>query len=292
MRIVFVHGINQQGKDPERLKQEWKTYLEVGIGSEGALDGVEIDMPFYGDRLDLLTRGDKQAFAVAQGPGSMDNSEARFAAAMLEEIAEAENLDEAEIDAAEAELTGPAAVGQGLPMHRRINAILRVLQGVSPLKGHVALGFVRQANAYLKKPGVGGRIDADVVPIFRKGPAVIVAHSLGTVITFKLLRQLALEGAPMEVPLLVTLGSPLSLRSVRGALGPQYLIPKKVGDWCNGYDPDDSVSLGASLTPNNFTDGIRNITDIENVPGDAHSIEGYLGDARIARAIYEAANSD
>ncbi len=49
MRLVFVHGINQQGKDPEILKSTWIGDLEAGIGRPGALAGVDISMPFYGD---------------------------------------------------------------------------------------------------------------------------------------------------------------------------------------------------------------------------------------------------
>lgn len=173
-------------------------------------------------------------------------------------------------------------------MDRRINAVLRVIERLSPLHGDVCMSLLKQAYAYLKRPGVDNLVDAIVRPALDAGPAVVVAHSLGTVVTFKLLRQLALEKRPIRVPLLVTLGSPLPLMAVQAALGPAFVIPSGVGRWLNAVNPDDLIALGRGLDASDFTTGIENLLDIHNVPGNPHSIKGYIGDKRVAEATLAA----
>jgi pimeloyl-ACP methyl ester carboxylesterase len=168
--------------------------------------------------------------------------------------------------------------------------MLRVIERLSPLHGEICMSLLKQAYVYLKRPGVSNVVDAIVRPALDAGPAVVVGHSLGTVVTFKLLRQLALEGRPLRVPLYVTLGSPLPLMAVQAALGPAFLIPSGVDHWLNAVDPDDLIALGRGLDPTNFAAGIKNLVDIRNVPGNPHSIQGYIGDKRVSEAILASCN--
>ena len=57
MRLIFVHGIALQGKDPNQLKQLWYEVLQDNLQLAGtALPAdVEIKSPFYGDVLFDLT---------------------------------------------------------------------------------------------------------------------------------------------------------------------------------------------------------------------------------------------
>lgn len=75
-------------------------------------------------------------------------------------------------------------------------------------------------------------------------PAVVVAHSLGTVVALE-----ALHGHPERVPLLVTLGSPLSMRTVvRPRLLPQPpSTPGTVERWLNFWDKDDIIAVRPHL---------------------------------------------
>jgi pimeloyl-ACP methyl ester carboxylesterase len=292
MRLIFVHGINQEGKSEDLIKTEWLDALEAGLGQSGATRKLEIQAPFYGER---LAKASEPGFAgvVAQG-ASADSDENTFLAAGLSELARAAGAGAREIAVAERELAeeaGAAVTAQGFPMDRRLNAILRVIEQLSPLHGDVCMSLLKQAHVYLKRPGVRDVVDAIVRPILDAGPAVIVGHSLGTVITFRLLRQLALEKRPIRVPLYVTLGSPLPLMAVQAALGPAFVIPSGVDRWLNAVDPDDLIALGRALDATNFTAGIENLLDIRNVPGDPHSIKGYIGDKRVSLAILAACGS-
>jgi hypothetical protein len=85
----------------------------------------------------------------------------------------------------------------------------------------------------------------------------------------------------------VTLGSPLSLMAVQAALGPSFNVPRGVSHWLNAVDPNDFIALGQGLKAS-FAENIEDISDIANVPGNPHSIEGYLRDPRVAYPIVKA----
>jgi pimeloyl-ACP methyl ester carboxylesterase len=286
MRLVLVHGINQEGKSEDSIKTEWLDALEAGLEQAGAIRSLDVRAPFYGDTL-AQSSGPRFTGIVAQG-ASADTDETTFLAAALSEQAQAAGAGARAIAAEErvlADQAGTAVTEQGFPMDRRLNAILRVIERLSPLHGEVCMSLLKQAYAYLKRPGVDNDVDAIVRPVLDAGPAVVVGHSLGTVVTFKLLRQLALERRPIQVPLYVTLGSPLPLMAVQAALGPAFVIPSGVDRWVNAVDPDDLIALGRGLDATNFTARIENLLDIQNIRGDPHSIKGYIGDRRVGKAI-------
>jgi pimeloyl-ACP methyl ester carboxylesterase len=293
MRLILVHGINQEGRSEDLIKTEWLDALEAGLGLSGTTKGLDVRAPFYGDTL-AQASGPRFSGVVAQG-ASADTDETAFLAAALSEQAQAAGAGGRAIAAEERALAqeagGDVAAQAGFLMDRRLNAILRVIERLSPLHGDVCMSLLKQAYAYLKRPGVNNVVDAIVRPVLDAGPAVVVGHSLGTVVTFKLLRQLALEGRPIRVPLYVTMGSPLPLMAVQAALGPAFVIPSGVDQWLNAVDPDDLIALGRGLDAANFTAGIENLSDIRNIPGDPHSIRGYIGDNRIGGAILSACHA-
>lgn len=293
MRLVLVHGINQQGKEPGTLRRAWLQDLEKGLGASGALNDVAVDMPFYGDILFNLA-GTKPSGAIAQGSSAQEDRDlAEFLAEGLAEQAAEEGISSQEIAEEQQRLAADSAVAvdMGFPMSRRINAIVSVLERISPFRGDLALRLLDQAHAYLKKPHVGPAVDAEVKKALSPGPIVLVTHSLGTVVSFKLLRTLAAEGTPVDVPLYVTLGSPLTLSTVQRALGPSFAPPPGVVRWVNARDPDDFISLNRGLVPPIFPTSIENLTDVRNLQAgavDAHAIPGYLAHPPVARAIAEA----
>jgi hypothetical protein len=290
MRIILVHGINQQGKSEAAIKAEWLPHLTRGLGRD-AVEAIDITAPFYGDKLHDLT-ANPDSIAIAQGPnGQPDADEAAFLASGLAETASAAGIGARAIETEQRTMmreTGDVGE-QSFVMNRRFNAIVRLIEKVSPLHGTFVMRLLKQANAYLKKAGVGTKIDEIVQPVLAAGPAVIVAHSLGTVVSFKLLRAMAAAGTPVEVPLFVTVGSPLPLAAVQAALGPEFGLPPGVTRWLNAVDPDDFIALGRGLDVTTFADGIENVVDIDNDPDNAHAISGYLADPRVAQAIAEAA---
>jgi hypothetical protein len=114
-----------------------------------------------------------------------------------------------------------------------------------------------------------------------------VAHSLGTVVAYNLLRREAqLHG--WKVPMLITLGSPLGVRAVRMRLTP-ISHPAGVTAWFNARDPLDLVALNP-LDAQSFSikPSIENKNDVVNDTENRHGIGGYLRDPEIARRIHDA----
>ncbi len=141
---------------------------------------------------------------------------------------------------------------------------------------------------YLRNPGVRDVIEDGVRGAMDPDTeTVVVAHSLGTVVAYNLLRREG-EHNSWKVPLFLTLGAPLGVTAIRKALQP-ISHPACVGAWFNAMDPQDIVSL-YSLEPPQFgvDPAIENKTDIDNHTDNQHGIAGYLDDAVVARRIHEA----
>jgi len=127
------------------------------------------------------------------------------------------------------------------------------------------------------------------------GPVVIVAHSQGSMIAYDVLRRL--RGARLEVPLLVTLGSPLGLAEVQRALcrfarTRRLRVPPCVGRWINVADRLDVVAADPRLSDEFDPRGI--IRDIvrsglnPHAPLRPHSATGYLQVPEVRRAVRQA----
>lgn len=282
-RIVLVHGINNEKNSSEAIKRDWIASLKSVASPAVAakLQAADVVAPFYGKVLFDWTEGKGAApKAVAQAIEEPGSDEAEFYREALEEIAPAAGVSEAQI---QQEAVTQGAVEQGLPHDRRLLALVRAIEKVSPFHGAIALEILPQAFTYLKRPGVADDIDAIVRPELEKGPAIVIAHSLGTIVTFKLLRQ----GASPDAPLYLTAGSPLAITAVKNAIGPRFERPKAVARWVNALDVDDAVTLGKKLDAATFAKDIENLSDVENGDKDAHSITQYLKDKGIGRVIAE-----
>ena len=111
-------------------------------------------------------------------------------------------------------------------------------------------------------------------------PTVIVAHSLGTVVWYSILKR----AREFKVPLFVTVGSPLGVQVVRDYFKPLRRL--SVGQRYNAYDPRDTVALfplDTSRWP--IKPGIDNFGKVDNQTDNRHGIIGYLDDATIGGVI-------
>lgn len=285
MKLVLIHGINQQDRQADELKAQWMSWLQAAMPDPAVLSRAMITMPFYGTILDQLTQDAGRSFAVAQGAEGPNTDELAFIASAMNEAASAAGISARDI-ALEQRSDSAGVIEQGGVVSRQVNALARLLERWSPAHGKLLLPLVRQAYAYLRKPGVAPAIDAMVMPLLETGPTVIVSHSLGTVVSFKLLRALAQVGRPLNCPLYVTLGSPMGLQAVSAALGVPFQIPPGVARWVNAVEPGDKVTLGKALDASTFCSGIENIMDIDNDSGGSlHDVRGYLSDRRIAARV-------
>lgn len=283
MRLLLVHGRSQGGKDPVKLKADWLGALDKGLQKAGLVmpTSVDIDFPFYGDRLDEFVRQFElpaDPAIVPKGSPVFDEF-AEFRAEIANEMRGRASITNAQI---QAEMRPAPAQEKGLQNWEWVQAIIRLLDrnvtGVSQTTIEV---FLRDVFLYTSREPVRGAIDAIVSDMLKPDTAVVVGHSLGTVVAFNVLRA-----AGRKVPLYVTVGSPLGIRAIRKTLSP---IENPIGNkgWYNAYDSRDVVAL-YPLDTNNFdvNPTITNNGGVQNWTDNRHGIVGYLDDVDVAKLVH------
>ncbi len=354
MRLVFVHGMRQEGKLAADLEKNWEDALISAWRSHGlSKPTYTLEMPFYGDLLNQLVeevRGSSVGI-VSRGDGG-PGTFTTFELDLIREMGAKEGVTDADI---KAEL-GQEVVARGFANWEWVQAIARILERNIPNLSHIGLSFVRQVDGYLTRPHIRAAVDNMVRPSLLRGPTVVVAHSLGTIVAYRLLREadkpatppaerrsasgpfqtspsrlwrttryraphplraaadclrgrfrgLERGGAPLDrgarleadpgrgsvdvnVPLFVTVGSPLGIDVVKQHLRPPALtVPVGITKWLNGTDERDYVALYARLDRDTFIDGIENVSDLHNGVSDPHAILDYLSDSTICKRIHAA----
>lgn len=286
MRLIFVHGMAQQGKDPDQLKQLWCEVLQDNLQLAGTAfpADVEIRFPFYGDVLFDLTA--QLAQTKPLGVKLKGSARSILDADRLElalELASNAGVPRQQI---EAQL--PPQVRQKGPLQWEwVHAVLSVLDQ-STLMGDITLQqATAEVHAYLNYPAASGAVDAILSAAFGgQGPCIIVAHSLGSVATYRVLTALA--GA-VDVRALITLGSPLGLNAIRRKLPTPLAMPRRVAKWQNAYDDRDVVALlPLDHTRWDIQPSIENFNGVRNGTDNAHSISGYLNDRQVGQWVADA----
>lgn len=291
-QLVFIHGRAQEGKDAVALKAEWIAAWKEGLAKSGLVMTIPEDrvrFPYYGDTLKQLVGGthpDDAARIIVRGAQD-DASTALFLSAMLQEYIDVAGITDGEI---ELQLDTDARVIERGPQNWGwVQAVLRAIDKRTPGGGAMIALVTNDVHQYLTKSPVRTHIEDGVLQALDLAREnVVVSHSLGTVVAYTVLRRLAQEGQAWKVPLLVTLGSPLGIRAVRGKLRP-IGHPACVTRWFNAYDPNDVVALNP-LDAKNFaiTPAIENKGDVVNRTDNQHGIIGYLDDAVVAKRIHDA----
>lgn len=283
-QVLALHGIAREQQGRNQLLEEWRP---------GLVDGVEIvagrsapvptlDLCFYGDLfLSAGAQGERQlpgkgavATDVLSAPVTHDDAE------FLTDVT-------GEVEAAFADLgaaMGAPRVPPALqPLARRLT---RRLDGGLVLQ---LLGVLRQVKAYLDDDALAERIRERFLADLDRGPGVVVAHSLGTVVAVDTLRL----NPDRRVAMLVTVGSPLGMRAVQSRLRHPNATagalpgPPSVGRWVNIYDPGDPVAAAGGLSRvwamvEDYTVGNGK---------DPHAIRAYLGKRVTGQAVLDGVGS-
>ncbi|MEY9874195.1 hypothetical protein ABH931_003689 [Streptacidiphilus sp. MAP12-33] len=275
--LVAVHGIGnlQRGCTPEQaaavLAADWQTRLADGYRAAGL--GAEpvpaLTVAYYAH---LLTAADLEA----QGPGDEDperlsEPEAELCAAWLRALGAPEGTD---------------AQGRATMPFRQALHWLSARHGVAAeLLGRVGVALAREVSVYLTHPPRRRAARDRVAETIRRvRPRVVLAHSLGSVVTYE-----ALHAHPdLEVPLLITLGSPLGLSGgLFEALDPaprqgRGSRPPGVGRWVNLADRGDLVAVPRRLG-DRFPVDEHDETSIGRL--DFHTLGSYLASGRTVTAL-------
>lgn len=294
--LVLVHGRAQEQKDSKALKAEWLEALEEGFAKSSLTLPIaepDVRFPFYGDTLYDMVGGksaDAAAAVVVRGENA-DDDEKRFTRALMKEIREKTGITDAQL----AEVAGQDVVNRGPENWEWFQGFLRAVDRFVPHGSGSGIAlFTDDVYQYLKNSLIRETIDTGVSAAMTPGvEAVVVAHSLGTVVAYNLLRQQGhLRG--WKVPLFVTVGSPLAVKEIRKTLKgfAPTRCPECVSKWFNAMDERDVIALypldtGAfPLEP--VDPAIENKRDVRNKTRNRHGIAGYLDDKDVAKRIYDA----
>jgi hypothetical protein len=286
MRLCFVHGMRQEDQDAAKLVEVWEKALHKAWKSAGlAAKKYTLCMPFYGLVLHELTEEARRGITNVIVRGEANSGEFNsLEAELIRQMGVKAGISNDEV---RAEL-GQEVVARGVANWQLTQGIARLLQRRVPIFGKFGLGFVHQVDAYLTRPHIQRAVDDLVRPALTGERTVVVAHSLGTIVSYRLLQEAAEKTEPAEIPLYLTLGSPLGIDVVKQHIRPPALgRPKGVQRWLNGTDERDYVALISRLDRRSFSEGIENLSDISNGHDDAHSIVDYLSDPTIARQIHD-----
>jgi len=253
----------------------------VGWTTAGlAKPNYTLEIPYYGTLLASLTHRTRRV--VGNMASGIEGIVTRVEEALIHAVGKAKGIDAARLCAELDE----GVVRSELASREWVQGIIRLLELELPDFGLFLLRFAREVDGYLTCPEIREAVGSVVRPSLLGGPTVIVAHSLGSIIAHRLLRQ-AKDDA--EVPLLVTLGSPLGVRVIKQHLNPPSLeVPTAVQTWLNATDERHCVALYARLDRDTFVDGIENVADIQHAGDNPHAIADYLGHPTVAARIHAA----
>jgi pimeloyl-ACP methyl ester carboxylesterase len=308
-RLVFVHGIGGARRADEE-HERWVNALVEGARRAGhsrlAFDlvngcGPEIVFSYYGD---LFGQPQAQGFGVEE----LDDHAADILIELFAEIVDArlsitsdEQLRDVLAHARAQARPSGTRQGVGDLIRRAVNAAT-TLVSVGPLRrggqwitGRLLVRDLAQVARYLARgelDALGRTLDERIRERVRKslgaGPVIVVAHSLGTVVSLETLH--AYKGA---VPLLVTLGSPIAMRSV---VWPKLVphppsTPEPVERWLNFWDRDDIIAvrpqLEAEVAPS--TRQVRpESTRVDSDGLWVHTAAKYLAQPAVAGPVAEA----
>jgi hypothetical protein len=287
-QLVMVHGRAQEHKDSIGLKAEWIAAFREGLAkSDLALPIAEQDIrfPYYGNTLYDLVKGNANPAEVIVRGEAAGDAERDFIRSVLEEARVAAGITEEQLR----EVAGADVVARGPQNWEWFQGIIRAFDRFVPGGSGAGIALATyDVYQYIRNAGVRDTIEVGVRAALTSGlPTVVVGHSLGTVVSYNLLRRDGVE-KNWVVPLYVTLGSPLGVSAIRKSLRP-IQHPRCVTKWYNAMDERDVVAL-YPLNAKNFDvdPAIENKTSVKNQTPNRHGISGYLNDKDVARRVYDA----
>ncbi|MFJ9761070.1 alpha/beta hydrolase [Streptomyces sp. NPDC101149] len=306
-QLVFVHGIGDP-RDPDEALTEWKRALASGARAAGLASEIsaltmdwmaDCSYAYYGD---LFTDGE------SQGAGDLDSLDEEETAIVLgllaefldEEAARPENRDNRALARLRAQVLpdgqaqGAGEVGRhAWAVMTAVAAVPGVAQVARWATARDVLRTWSQPARYLRRrdrASEGRTLDVRIRDrvldcLDRERPAVVVGHSLGSVVAFE-----ALASYNGPVPLLVTIGSPIA---TSGLVWPRLrprppATPGCVDRWLDFWDNDDVVvprrKLADRVQPNE-----RGVTPtpqrFDSRMWWAHGATTYLGRPEVAGPV-------
>ncbi len=276
--VVGVHGISQQQSGRLQMVDPWQRSLADGVErARGREFGKpSLDIAYYGDF--FLGR------SASKGPVPEDLIEFDADTVLFFEEIQDEIVGE----------TRPAVpvdtMGATKGMRELPTPLVKLARSVERRFGVAGkvlfFGDLTQVRRYQRDEALAEDVLGRVREALEAGrPQTLVGHSLGSIVAYEALCLLP----DHRISTLVTIGSPLGLRSIREALRPQAravvpALPPGVSRWVNVYDRNDPVCLAGGLQPY-WTAVVDETVDNGD---DPHAATRYLGKRATGEPVADA----
>jgi hypothetical protein len=259
--ILVVHGRGLPTRDSVIFRREALAALREGAfraTGDSLLDQSDVAVVWYADLMDVRRREARSLTSCDNGDGTSDEGSSagfflRSIAQVVSELVDVSGADSSEYTA------------------RDLAGDLRFIGDRTVRCGAQA----RVANALVRARAEGR-------------PVIVVAHSLGALVTWGYLEHRGARDVP-EIERLVTVGSPIGNDGLRELLmgdTARVSLPRGVKSWVNAINIDDAFA--ARITTSDSA--LAGVTDIvtERTSDTPHDLHGYLRDPRTAKAIVSA----
>lgn len=289
MKIIFIHGMNQQNHTAESLKQHWLNIFQQGLSCGKyplKISDLKIGFPFYGDLL-LLHHQQNNIDMNTLLPKTLFH----FPLHLQREEKEATEHSEFIPFLPHESISQTLPISEKLALFTAISKdlILKeftiLLNRFPRLHEQLIHRFLIETYLYLSNEcflrEVHNRILQTLSPHEQH---IVVAHSLGTVIAYNLLYR----HPEFKIKNFITLGSPLAFRVVQDKIMHPIIRPAGIqGNWINFYSHDDFLTaFPLSCAPFTFTPPICN-HEISTFANRPHEIIGYLQHPDVVQKIIQ-----
>lgn len=257
--VVMVHGIGQEQRSADTLEGEWLANLAGGVRTAEYGDladrlwrlragpqGVDCRMVFYGDL--FLTPGQQ-----GDEPGVLSPEQQELAGSLALEWLRtaAQSSNSADRQESARQLALLEEHGEEMGWQERVRTPMNALTRI-PWFAHASMGVaglhwraLDQVIRYLTEEKLRRTVLDRVAALVGPETRVLIGHSLGSVVAY----EAACLLLDRPLPLLLTLGSPLGLRTiVTERVRPQPpCYPRWVKRWVNVADRDDLIAAEPDL---------------------------------------------
>jgi len=296
--IIYVHGIGNK-PIPSVLKCQWDNALfDFDLGERSRL-AYWVNRAYYPDPTDDTCQSGDTVKLEDEPTGRSLNIRSHLAAVDLNDEVAALTDDQREqrlllaiARKMEATAVVPKPRGAGA---RGVSGKVLPFEGLRDwVTRKLTRAFLRDVNDYFFLPERREAMRRSVLERIEAGggPFVVIAHSQGSMVAYDVLQGL---GADVDVPLFITIGSPLGITEVQDQVKRltnqrSLAVPAGVRQWVNVADPLDPVALDKALA-GEFSPASR-IRDVRmsnpDSPRHPHSGTGYLKTAPVHDAVHDA----
>lgn len=307
--IVFIHGIGNKPL-PKILKCQWDEALfGFNLGERSRL-AYWVNRLFYPipekgtcKSPDITLDGETPNAGSSGGMSVRSIADPSFGMEPLLPEAAESKMERAVMTRLAKELLD--ATGEPRGSVSAADYRTRVLPLPKPLREfitrRITKAFLKDVHEYLFDEARRRAMRESLLTRLRTGggPFVVIAHSQGSMIAYDAL--CGLDPAEYDIPLFVTIGSPLGLTEVQDRLKTftnqnRLAVPAVVKRWINVADPLDPVCADKKLASDYKANGSVAVEDVmtwnADSPRSPHSGTGYLKLSVVRKTVLETIQRD